>query len=226
MRKSPLLGEVGRDDNAGLSENKGMGCKFMTAVRELPSHWIKLNLGCNRNALDGWVNVDIQPLPGVDMVVDLGQRWPWDDGSIHYIRAFDVFEHLPDPINTMNEAWRVLGHGGLLEVLVPSTDGRGAFQDPTHVSYWNRNSFFYYSRKYFASLYPDRIKCDFNFATFDTSVDENGVIWTWALCRAAKGEGREPVVPREWFRALSAPNKMDRIIKGYRGHSMGTMPQS
>ena len=28
----------------------------------------------------------------------------------------------------------------------PSTDDRGAFQDPTHVSFWNSNSFWYYTR--------------------------------------------------------------------------------
>ncbi len=32
-----------------------------------------------------------------------------------------------------------------MDILVPSTDGRGAFQDPTHVSFWNINSFMYYS---------------------------------------------------------------------------------
>lgn len=26
-----------------------------------------------------------------------------------------------------------------------STDGRGALQDPTHVSFWNPNSFWYYT---------------------------------------------------------------------------------
>ena len=35
---------------------------------------------------------------------------------------------------------------GLAAVATPSTDGRGAFQDPTHVSFWNSNSFWYYSR--------------------------------------------------------------------------------
>lgn len=29
---------------------------------------------------------------------------------------------------------------------VPSTDGRGAWQDPTHVSFWNENSFWYYTQ--------------------------------------------------------------------------------
>jgi len=35
---------------------------------------------------------------------------------------------------------------------IPSTDGRGAFQDPTHVSYWNENSFLYYTDKYLADF--------------------------------------------------------------------------
>jgi hypothetical protein len=44
----------------------------------------------------------------------------------------------------MNELWRVLGPGGTAEIAVPTTDGPGAFQDPTHVSFWNRRSFLYY----------------------------------------------------------------------------------
>jgi O-antigen biosynthesis protein len=48
--------------------------------------------------------------------------------------------------------WRVLrlgapfGPAGLASVAAPSTDGRGAFQDPTHVSFWNSNSIWYYTR--------------------------------------------------------------------------------
>ena len=29
----------------------------------------------------------------------------------------------------------------------PPTDGRGAWQDPTHVSFWNEHSFWYYTNK-------------------------------------------------------------------------------
>jgi len=79
-----------------------------------------------------------------DQIVDLRGPWPWPDSSIEAIRAFDILEHLPDKIHTMNEAWRVLKPGGRFDIEVPTTDGRGAFQDPTHVSYWNRNSFMYY----------------------------------------------------------------------------------
>ena len=105
---------------------------------------MKLNLGCCDTALQGFVNVDIIAGRGVDLTADLRQRWPWPNDSVEYIRAFDIIEHLPDKIFTMNELWRVLIPGGAVDIAVPTTDGTGAFQDPTHVSFWNRRSFLYY----------------------------------------------------------------------------------
>ena len=118
---------------------------------------MKLNLGCCDALLPGYVNVDIVPAPGV-VVADLREPWPWDTGSIGEVRAWDVIEHLPDRIRTMNELWRVLRPGGTAEIAVPTTDGTGAFQDPTHVSFWNRRSFLYFEagnpyRERFAAHY-------------------------------------------------------------------------
>ena len=103
---------------------------------------LRLNLGCSDRLEPGFENVDIcEPC---DRVVDLRGPWPWETGSVSEIRAWDIIEHLPDKIHTMNEAFRVLKPGGRLDIIVPTTEGRGAFQDPTHVSFWNRNSFFYF----------------------------------------------------------------------------------
>jgi predicted SAM-dependent methyltransferase len=92
------------------------------------------------------VNVDIAP--PCDVVADLSARWPWDDSSVETIKAWDIFEHLPDKMHTMNEAWRVLVPGGTLDLFIPTTDGRGAFQDPTHVSFWTPNDLFYFCDEY------------------------------------------------------------------------------
>lgn len=93
--------------------------------------------------MPGYLNVDlVQP---ADLCVDLELDWPWGDSSIDEIVAHDCIEHLRDKIHTMNESWRVLKPGGVLDIVVPTTDGRGADQDPTHVSRWNRNSFWYYT---------------------------------------------------------------------------------
>lgn len=87
--------------------------------------------------------------------VDLNGAWPLADSSVGVLRAVDAVEHLQRPIHTMNEAHRVLAPGGWMLIEVPSTDGRGAFQDPTHVSFWNSNSFWYYTDRDFARYVPE-----------------------------------------------------------------------
>lgn len=82
-----------------------------------------------------------------DIQADLNTTWPLQDNSIGLIRAHDAIEHLKDPIHTMSEAYRVLAHGGFYLIDVPSTDGVGAWCDPTHVSFWNKRSFRYYTDK-------------------------------------------------------------------------------
>ena len=44
----------------------------------------------------------------------------------------------------------------------PSTDGRGAFQDPTHVSFWNSNSFWYYTKREQAQFIGEPVKFQLN----------------------------------------------------------------
>ena len=120
-----------------------------------------LNLGCNQRAAAGEsrkiqvTNVDVVAHEGVDEVVDLNViPWPWPENTFDRVVAYDLIEHLQSPIDTMNEICRVMRPGGQADILVPSTDGRGAWQDPTHVynpftqktgSYWNENSFLYYA---------------------------------------------------------------------------------
>src|SRR5262245_26058813 len=123
---------------------------------------LKLNLGSSDDVIPGFMNVDKFPGPGIE-VADLAIPWPWPDNSVAHVRAWDIFEHLPDKIFTMNELWRVLVGGGTAEIALPTTEGPGAFQDPTHVSFWNRRSFLYYEdgtlhRKRFAASYGIRAK--------------------------------------------------------------------
>jgi len=106
---------------------------------------MKLNLGCSDRLFPGYVNVDL--LQPAEVIADLNQCWPWNDSTVDEIRAWDLIEHLRSPINTMNEAFRVLKPGGKFDIIVPTTDGRGAWQDPGHVSFWNRNSFFYFEHR-------------------------------------------------------------------------------
>ena len=105
---------------------------------------LKVDLGGGLYPRPGYTTIDIQD---ADITCDLNDGIPLDDNSVGVINASHVIEHLRDPIKTMREIHRVLAHGGWAFIEVPSTDGRGAWQDPTHVSFWNEHSFWYYTNK-------------------------------------------------------------------------------
>lgn len=110
-----------------------------------------LDLGGRFNAWPKFTTVDLMD---ADILANLNDKWPFKDNSVGIIKASHIFEHLQDPIHAMNEAYRVLAPGGWLFIEVPSTDGRGAFQDPSHISFWNENSIWYYTNKDFARFIP------------------------------------------------------------------------
>ncbi|MHC4800283.1 MAG: class I SAM-dependent methyltransferase, partial [Planctomycetota bacterium] len=117
---------------------------------------MRLNLGSADDLRQGFVNVDIAipekkfPAGAEFYQADLTKPWPWDDSSVDFIFARDIVEHLPDKVHTLNEAWRVLKPGALIEILVPDACGPGQWQDPTHKSGWVMNSFQYFEHGSFA----------------------------------------------------------------------------
>ena len=123
-------------------------------LRKLPV----FDLGAGDNPRAGWSPVDVRFGTKPHVLADLRKEWPWPDDSVFAFRAQDLLEHLPDKQHTMNEIWRCLAPGGWLLSSTPSTDGRGAFMDPTHVSYWNQNSFWYWTRPEFAKYIGNHYK--------------------------------------------------------------------
>jgi predicted SAM-dependent methyltransferase len=125
------------------------------------------NLGCGHSNQPESYGIDIQDLPGVDLVADLNGPIQLPSNTFDYVKAMDFLEHIDQKncIKMMEEVYRILKPGGQLIFNVPSTDGNnmGAFQDPTHVSFWNQNKFWYFlDEKYgkgFRTLY--NIRCWF-----------------------------------------------------------------
>ena len=138
-------------------------------ILELAAKWCDLNqlkkvdlCSCN-NKPAGFIGVDKRKLNNEDIEFDLDQpNWPFDNGSVGVFRLQDALEHMKDPINTMKEMYRCLADFGWVIIDVPSTDGRGAFQDPTHVSYWNSNSFWYYTKSNSAHFIGTPVKFQLN----------------------------------------------------------------
>jgi predicted O-linked N-acetylglucosamine transferase (SPINDLY family)/glycosyltransferase involved in cell wall biosynthesis len=159
------------------------------STNQIYSEAFCIDIGCGISKKNGFVGVDVCAGPGVDIVADLNQIFPFEDDSIDEIKAYDVIEHLHDRLHTMNEIWRVCKDGALIDIRVPSTDGRGAFQDPTHVSFWNINSFMYYSNDFPAYLELCRrygFKGEFKILSLDQEESSGQVIHVAAKLRVVK----------------------------------------
>ena len=142
-----------------------------------------LDLGGRFNAQPGFTSVDLK---SADVISDLNYTWPWKDNSVGVIVANDIFEHLKDKMHVIKEAYRVLAPGGYLLVMVPSTDGRGAFQDPTHISFYNENSFYYYVDTKWAQYIDTPVKFQ-SMRLYTTEKNSDGVCWVVAHLCALKG---------------------------------------
>lgn len=141
-------------DNTWLERNQAIQIKTVELFHQYAWHLAcrdARNRGLKIVELGGGIN----PKPGCDINIDLEEGnlkhdlddgIPLPDNSVGVINASHILEHLHDKHKIMSEIHRVLAHGGWAFIQIPSTDGRGAFQDPTHVSYWNENSFWYYTR--------------------------------------------------------------------------------
>ncbi|MDD3531669.1 MAG: methyltransferase domain-containing protein [Candidatus Pacebacteria bacterium] len=80
---------------------------------------VRLNLGCGRDIREGWVNVDREDRPGV-LALDLERDdLPFVDGSVSYVYASHILEHLLHWERLVIEVHRVLKPGGRFEILVP-----------------------------------------------------------------------------------------------------------
>jgi predicted SAM-dependent methyltransferase len=86
---------------------------------------VRLNIGSGGAPLPGFVNVDaLADAPGVDVVADISERLPFEDGSADLIYAAHILEHFPtDAVPAMLADWRrVLREGGELLVAVPDLE--------------------------------------------------------------------------------------------------------
>jgi len=105
---------------------------------------MKIDLCCSAGKPEGFYGIDIYPFSCVDLIHDLNTGIPFKDDSCSYVRAHDAIEHIRDGMMIIKEMWRVCRDGAIVDIKVPSTDGRGAWQDLTHCSFYSQNSFGYW----------------------------------------------------------------------------------
>lgn len=94
----------------------------------------KLQIGCGRNPLKGWLNTGISLRESWNGVyLNAGQPFMLLDETFNYVFSEHLFEHLtyPQALNMLAESYRVLKPGGIIRIATPDLRFLiGLYQDP------------------------------------------------------------------------------------------------
>jgi len=112
---------------------------------------IRLDLGCGHACKPGFIGIDRASIPGVIQRDIERHGLPFCDSSVDEVNCSQFLEHVRDVVFVMNEIWRVCKPGARVHIAVPHSSTPQAFQDPTHVSFFNE-----YSWRYFEADCPLR----------------------------------------------------------------------
>ena len=83
----------------------------------------KLNLGCQEDYREGYVNIDINTDFKADIHLDfIKHNLPYDDETVDEILAVCILEHIPNPLKFLQEMKRVLKPNGKIIII---TDNAG-----------------------------------------------------------------------------------------------------
>lgn len=127
----------------------------------------KLNLGCGEDLKKGFINLDYF-YKGADVRHDLNVfPYPFKNEYFDYILASHVLEHLEKPIKVIDECFRILKFNGVLDIYVPYYKHHGAYDNPSHIRYFTKQSFDYFVKhdfkkfndRYDINLYRKKVFC-------------------------------------------------------------------
>ncbi len=113
----------------------------------------KMNVGCGRNSIEGWINVDSADLPGVNIVADLEDvrlnPIELPDSTVGHFLLSHVIEHIHNSLYLMEELWRLALPDATAIIRVPHGASDDAWEDPTHVRPYFLESFGYFSQPFY-----------------------------------------------------------------------------
>jgi SAM-dependent methyltransferase len=126
----------------------------LAGVSNMSAEWNttdkRLHLGCGRTILPDWVNLDLMPGSGVDVVADLDRcgevPLPFAADSFDEFLARHLFEHLRNPLPFMQELHRIAKPGAKAVFHMPYGSSDDAMEDPTHVRLCFLQTFGYFSQ--------------------------------------------------------------------------------
>ena len=142
----------------------------------------KLNIGCGNDIKEGYINLDISKLPGVDVVCDIENSFlPFENNIFEHIICYDILEHVDYP-KVLKEIYRVLKVDGIVEIRVPHFTSSNNFIDPTHKKMFSFRTFHFFVNN---TRYNRNYYFDFQFRELIyskiTFINKNPLNWPFIL---------------------------------------------
>lgn len=105
-----------------------------------------LSIGAgNQKRVEGLTTLDIAKETNPDIVWDLNKfPYPIEDNSFDNIECYDVIEHVENIPQVMQECFRILKPGGIINMTTPHYSCNNSYIDPTHrfhLSYFSFDCF-------------------------------------------------------------------------------------
>lgn len=117
---------------------------------------MKLLLGGGNKKIEGFVNIDILPMPNVDIIHDLNKGLPMiNSDHVEEVIAEHVIEHLFNFPLLMNEIHRVCKKGAIVRIVTPHASYPQFWRDPTHVRPFTEETFKYWEEWRWLYQYPE-----------------------------------------------------------------------
>ena len=112
----------------------------------------KLNIGAGYKRFPGFINIDADKNCKPDILLNIDDAnliLPFDDNSIDEIKAYHVLEHIGDNyIKLLQELYRVLIPGGIIDIQVPHYGHECYQNDVTHKRPITVEGFRLFSKKF------------------------------------------------------------------------------
>jgi SAM-dependent methyltransferase len=101
-------------------------------TKQMQPSFRKLHIGCGADIKEGWVNLDIASIPGVDVVHNIEDLpLPFANGSFDEVLCRFILEHV-DWVPVLRDIYRIMAPGAKLQISVPHFTSKQNFTDPQH----------------------------------------------------------------------------------------------
>lgn len=115
---------------------------------------MELNLWCWFDIKEWYVNLDIIKNNWVDIIHDLENiPYPFEENTFEEIYTSMVLEHIKDLSKLMDELVRIWKNWCKIKIIVPYFSSPNLWWDPTHVRWFNTNTFSWFHKNSLKSFW-------------------------------------------------------------------------